>query len=396
MMSKYPKLAMVLAAAGLLGACTPEFDPFWRITDFRVLAIKSSEPQLRPGETATLEALTSSSEPIEYAWEWCPFRTSAGDRFECPFTRDELEEIIVEQSDGQIPEDFDLPIPDFDLGNEAQAQLDYPGSEPLLRAYCESLQGFLTDAPEALENLVPTVDCDRGFEITVRLVARSGDKEIVSGKRLAIWLEPRDGITPDQTNENPVVSAIEIRPRSESDARFLREEGIEWVVDPSAPKDTWWTPLADTPLEIFAGDVEYQLRSVVDPESIEMWRPPAPVGAEERFLPPESEVILFRWMTTSGSLESSRQIYDAELIELLKASETGIKLEASGSGSDFDDDGVPDDSDNCPWVKNSQQSDTDEDGIGDVCEITIWSIIRDGRLGLDWTQGKLQVIGGRR
>ena len=38
-------------------------------------------------------------------------------------------------------------------------------------------------------------------------------------------------------------------------------------------------------------------------------------------------------------------------------------------GGDLDQDGVPDDSDNCPYDANPDQEDCDEDGIGDVCAI---------------------------
>jgi len=38
------------------------------------------------------------------------------------------------------------------------------------------------------------------------------------------------------------------------------------------------------------------------------------------------------------------------------------------SGPDSDEDGVPDDFDNCPAVQNANQMDTDLDGLGDVCD----------------------------
>jgi hypothetical protein len=40
------------------------------------------------------------------------------------------------------------------------------------------------------------------------------------------------------------------------------------------------------------------------------------------------------------------------------------------SGSDVDGDGVLNDADNCPFVANPAQTDTDLDGLGDACDAT--------------------------
>lgn len=52
-----------------------------------------------------------------------------------------------------------------------------------------------------------------------------------------------------------------------------------------------------------------------------------------------------------------------------------------GGGSDNDGDGVPDASDNCPSIANSDQSDIDVDGVGDACDNNMKLYVGD----FEWT-----------
>jgi hypothetical protein len=47
-----------------------------------------------------------------------------------------------------------------------------------------------------------------------------------------------------------------------------------------------------------------------------------------------------------------------------------IYVDTGSPPPDADSDGVPDSSDNCPAVANTDQTDTDGDGIGDACDTT--------------------------
>lgn len=355
MKSKWLLMALALLTLGT--SCGREFDPYWRILDFRVLALRTSEPELRPGETAVLDALVyvPDGEEVEYQWEWCPFRTQAGDAFECPFTKEELNAFVAEG--GDLPEGFELPIPDFDLGTEPTAELNYPATPELIQLFCESLQESLADAPPQVAALVPVVDCDRGLEVSIRLVARSGGEEIISGKRMNIWTQA------ELENNNPDVQAIEIRPLKVSDAEYLIDQGLDWVAEPVDDIEEWWVPIPDEGLDIYGG-VPLEFRAVVRPESIDLWTPPAPQGSGEDFLPIESEVVVYRWMTTAGSYDESEKLFKEGLNTLEASSVTEYRI------------------DECP----------DNEA---TCDIKIWAITRDGRLGTDWIERDLRVVGRR-
>jgi hypothetical protein len=386
-----PVKRLVLAVCGwsVLAGCGREFEPYWKVLDFRVLAVRSSHPELRPGQTAQLDALTYTNfeQPVEYAWEWCPFRTSASSNFECPVTADQLAQILAGQGQGQGDGQAQMPpgtLPEFDfsLGNTATVEFPYPAPQQFIEQYCLAIQKFASNASAEVAGAVPVVDCERGLDVTVRLVAKSGDKQIVAGKRINLWTGA-DGV-----NQNPKVVDVQIRPANRTAAEYLRDQGIEWVSDPSQDEGLWWKSIPENgSLDIHAG-VPFEVRSLVDPVTVDLWQPPAPQGSDLEFLPEESEVLVYRWMTTFGSYDPSERIYKDGLNTIDNASITPFSI--SGQGEDFDDDGLLDSEDPC--VATPATGDKAEDD----CTMTLWSIVRDGRLGTDWLERKLNVTGVRR
>jgi hypothetical protein len=59
--------------------------------------------------------------------------------------------------------------------------------------------------------------------------------------------------------------------------------------------------------------------------------------------------------------------------------------------SDDDDDGIPDDSDNCEFTANEDQADSDDDGVGDACTEGFGD--DSGGSGYD-DEGNVQLNGG--
>lgn len=346
-------LALLVAA---LWSCGPDFDPYWRVEDLRVLAIQADPVVLQGGETATLRVLAHhpAGQSVQYSWEWCPFRVSSQNRYECPMTVDALNRMLQQQDAGgmQLPEDF------FQLGAGEEVSFSYPGTPQLILGFCEAIVAAIADASEdsPLGAQLPVMDCERGFEVSVRMVATMGAQEIVSRKRVLLATGPKT-----QLNKNPVVTGIEIKLADEADVDQVRDL-LPWVAASAQQPDVlaWQEIPAEAPLPLVAG-VAFKLRATVDPFSVEEWTPRAPQGSDREYLDPRLEALMYRWFVSAGTVEKPMSLYVDGTNTLDDASETEFIIKR--------------DADVAP---------------GD--EIFLWSVVRDGRLGQDFITRRVQLI----
>lgn len=168
-------------------ACGNEFTPYEEIDAPRVLALRASEPEIQFGETTTLDALVTEP-PTSYAWSWCPFVASAVGAYECLVTEAQVGEVLG-------------PQVSFDLGANATADLrDFAQSEDLERL-CAKL--LTIDLPS--DTVQPA--CDGGLDVSVRLVLRWGEHEIVSLRDVRFSWLPLDEATRRRNPETPLLFA---------------------------------------------------------------------------------------------------------------------------------------------------------------------------------------------
>ena len=170
-MKVWPCKAAVLAA--LVGAgCADEFAPYNEVVGHRVLGIRASPPEIRPQEAAVIDALVTS-ESATYAWTWCPLPLPDPSTGECPLSEAELAAML--QAAGS-----DASPPPYDLGVDSRATFEHTFEPDLLAALCQAFR----DQP--LPEGVPRPRCGGRYDVTVRLVASSGDERIVAVRDLGL------------------------------------------------------------------------------------------------------------------------------------------------------------------------------------------------------------------
>ena len=402
------------------GCDTREFAPYTTVNKLRILALKPDPIMVKQGEEATLQALvvtpdaSDDSEDFTYRWSWCPFRTLPSQQYACPFeTKQELIDTILAaledlEERGDLPmmggspvtpelvEVFLRQLPEFDLGAEAVAALPNPYPPQLVEQFCQAVQLAVAQSANAQLGLqLSTLDCDEGFEVSARLVVTHGDEELIASKRLQWWTGSED------VNVNPAFTTMEISPGNDEDlaemVAVLEERAPDRVwVDASKPAEEQWVSLREgEPVPVVAG-LSYKMRAGLDEDTIQLFQPPAPItsdGTPGELPPMRPEGYGFRWFASGGRVGNSRGLFVPERNTVEEGSEARWTAFFYEGSDDKDSDGVPDAEDVCPAIADPEQEDSDSDGRGDACLVRLWSVVRDGRLGIDWIEGQVEVVG---
>jgi hypothetical protein len=231
-----------IAAALLLGACGPDFDPRTKLSGYRVIGVQASPPEVTPDGTVELSAFdynegTEGTDEVTYRWSVCLFSIGAAVGFDC----------------------ID-PAAEIDLGTAPTARLDLGPGGLNLRAALDEL-GTVPNpdgSPRTLED---------GFDVLVRLTSGpdcEGCDRIETVKRVTV--RESDALA----NANPTISSFEVEGPTQFGAKVkLRvqtndpEPYVELATGEAQTEEylyTWYTTRGETdPGLTFGEDQETDL-----------------------------------------------------------------------------------------------------------------------------------------
>lgn len=260
----------IAATTLLVASCGSDFDPYYRLTSLRVLAVQSEPVAPATGETTELSALVYTPPGVavtKRAWSWCPFAGSSRDGYPCLVTEEELAAFGGGAAN----------VPSFDLGSGETASLANAIDPMLLAGVCAGRPG----QPKA-------IDCTGGFPVQVKLVVEAGDAEVTTVRALRLRFAPGD-----EANANPTI------------------DGLVVVVNEVEQ------PLADAPEPMLARREEVVVRAQVADAIAESY-----TGADDDGNPATlREHLSLSWFVESGVIDTKRTSFVDGLVPLADALE---------------------------------------------------------------------------
>jgi hypothetical protein len=262
-MQRRPLLRLPLLLAAVTAAfagCTEEFDPYNRLTGFRVLAIRSEPPLPGPGETSTLSVLVyapADDPPVSYAWSWCPMAGPAEKGHECLVGEEQLAMLAA----------AGLGLPPLDLGAAPTASLTHAVDPGLLAALCDGSTGLLPTLP----------DCERGFPVQIKVTVSSGTRTATAVRELRLRFDPAT-----EPNRNPTIEGLEAR----------QEEDL-------------FVPMTEQNALTLPRDDKTDIRAIVPDAASETY-----MGKDNDLRPAiVREQLVLTWFIESGDTKSERTTY---------------------------------------------------------------------------------------
>jgi len=365
---------LVVLTSIAVGSCADPFEPYWTLDKYRMLGVRSDPVTLKPGDVAELSVLDHVPEEtsVTYEWSWCPVEPSVENRYECPLAelserRDAGADVGVDAGGGPTTErSFDPEM--LEIGEGQTAQLPYFGTKDQVLELCRSIERAVAEAGQG-SDLSGTAGggCERGYDISVRVEATAGNGETeVAKKNVTLWTGH------ETVNANPRHNGLAVRVSKSSDVPVARQH-LDWVAPAETERDDQWHRITgDEPLPILAG-MPFDLRAHVGKRSVETYRPPPPAGSDREMMPPEQESLTFRWFTSLGNLDDDQRVFVPGTNALAHARRSGWTLASP------------------PSERCTESTDGTESPL--ACRFAVYSVVRDGRLGLDYAAAEFQIVG---
>lgn len=253
-------LAFALVLSGVSAGCAEGFDPYNRLGELRVLAVRSEPVAPGPGETTTLDALLylpPGDAVVSYRWRWCPYTGASSQGYPCLIDEDELAALAG-----------DREFPPYDLGTGDTAAFEHTLDPELLASVC---------ATSAEVGEADLLDCSEGFPARITLTVRSESGAEVEAVRL-LHLRFDDEHEP---NQNPTANGL----------RAVLAGGEEVI--------------GEEPTVTLLRNEETLVRADVPEDAIESY-----TGVDDDGEPEERvEELVLTWFIESGDMKSQRTVF---------------------------------------------------------------------------------------